>query len=84
MSRRLSPPLIIGAMISVLFVAAALISLVWTPYDVTAFDLDHRLQGPSAAHWLGLDHFGRDVTAMILLGARNALSVSLVAVRTLR
>lgn len=81
MSRsRLSPTLVVGAAISIAFVAAALISLVWTPYDVTAFDIDHRLQGPTAAHWLGLDHFGRDVASMILLGARNALSVSLVAV----
>lgn len=81
MSRsRLSATLIVGGAISVLFVVAALVSLVWTPYDVTAFDIGHRLQGPSAAHWLGLDHFGRDVASMILLGARNALSVSLVAV----
>lgn len=81
MSRsRLSPTLVVGAVISLAFVAAALISLVWTPYDVSAFDIDHRLQGPTAAHWLGLDHFGRDVASMILLGARNALAVSLVAV----
>lgn len=81
MSRsRLSATLIVGGVISVLFVVAALLSLVWTPYDVTAFGIGHRLQGPSAAHWLGLDHFGRDVASMILLGARNALSVSLVAV----
>lgn len=81
MSRsRLSTTLIVGGVISVLFVVAALLSLVWTPYDVTAFDIGHRLQGPSAAHWLGLDHFGRDIASMILLGARNALSVSLVAV----
>ncbi|WP_395445472.1 ABC transporter permease [Caulobacter sp. UC70_42] len=81
MSRsRLSATLIVGGVISVLFVVAALLSLVWTPYDVTAFDIGHRLQGPSAVHWLGLDHFGRDVASMILLGARNALSVSLVAV----
>jgi peptide/nickel transport system permease protein len=81
MSRpRLSPTLIVGGVISIAFIAAALLSLAWTPYDVAAFDIEHRLQGPSAAHWLGLDHFGRDVASMILLGARNALSVSLVAV----
>lgn len=81
MSRlRPSPTLVVGGAISAAVVAAALLSLVWTPYDVTAFDIGHRLQGPSAAHWLGLDHFGRDVASMILLGARNALSVSLVAV----
>ncbi|PIB90517.1 ABC transporter permease [Caulobacter sp. FWC2] len=81
MSRaRLSPTLMVGGVISIAFVAAALVSLVWTPYDAASFDIGHRLQSPTAAHWLGLDHFGRDVASMILLGARNALSVSLVAV----
>jgi len=81
MSRaRLSPALVVGAAISVVFVASALLSLVWTPYDVAAFDIGHRLEGPTAAHWLGRDHFGRDVASMTLLGAGNALAVSLVAV----
>jgi peptide/nickel transport system permease protein len=81
MSRpRFSLGLTAGGVIGALFVLAALVSWVWTPYDVTAFDIGARLQGPSAAHWLGLDHFGRDVASMILLGARNALLVSLVAV----
>ncbi len=75
-----SGSLMIGAVISGVFVIAALLSLVWTPYDVAALDIAHRLQGPSAAHWLGLDHFGRDTLSMILIGARNALAVSLVAV----
>lgn len=78
--RRLPASLMIGAVISALFVAAALLSLVWTPYDVAAFDIGRRLTGPSAAHWLGADHFGRDTLSMILVGARNALAVSLVAV----
>ena len=32
---------------------AALISLVWTPYDVTALSVTQRLKPPSAAHWFG-------------------------------
>ncbi|WP_165186508.1 ABC transporter permease [Caulobacter soli] len=79
MSRR-PVSLIVGATIAALFVLAALGSLAWTPYDVAAFDIAHRLQGPSAAHWLGTDHFGRDTLSMVLAGARNALAVSLVAV----
>lgn len=78
--RRPSPTLVLGGAISALFITLALLSFVWTPYAVTDFDIAHRLQGPSAAHWLGLDHFGRDVASLILLGARNALLVSLVAV----
>ena len=81
MSRARRPlALVVGGIITSGFIAAALLSRIWTPYDVAAFDIDHRLQGPSAAHWLGLDHFGRDVLSMILVGAGNALSVSLVAV----
>jgi len=79
-ARRRSVSLVLGAAISALFAAVALGSLFWTPHDVATFDIAHRLQGPSAAHWLGADHFGRDTLSMILVGARNALAVSLVAV----
>ena len=75
-----STSLAVGAVISTLFVLAALGSWVWTPQDVATFDIGHRLQGPSAAHLFGTDHFGRDTLSMILVGARNSLAVSLVAV----
>lgn len=74
-----SPGLILGALLTGLFVAAVLLSFVWTPYDVSTLDVAHRLQAPSAAHWFGTDHFGRDLASMILLGARNSLAVALVA-----
>ena len=67
-------------MLSAAFIGAALISLVWTPYDVTAIDIAGRLQPPSGRHLLGADHLGRDVLSMIMAGARNSLLVSLVAV----
>ena len=35
---------------------------------------------PSAAHWLGTDHFGRDVLSMLMVGARVSIAVALVAV----
>jgi len=79
-ARRRSASLVLGAAISVLFGVVALGSLFWTPHDVAVFDIAHRLEGPSTAHWLGADHFGRDTLSMILVGARNALAVSLVAV----
>lgn len=79
MTRRISPALILGGALSGLFVAVALISLIWTPYDVTALDVAARLRAPSAAHWFGTDHFGRDVLSMILVGARNSLAVAVLA-----
>jgi peptide/nickel transport system permease protein len=68
-----------GALVAV-FAVAALVSFVWTPYDVSALDIAAKLQPPSAAHWLGTDHFGRDVFAMIMIGARVSIAVALVAV----
>jgi peptide/nickel transport system permease protein len=70
----------IGAALAGVFALAALVSLVWTPYDVGRLDIAAKLQPPSAAHWLGTDHFGRDVWSMIMVGARVSIAVALVAV----
>ncbi len=72
--------LVLGAGLALAFVAAALVSFVWTPYDVETLDIAARLQPPSAAHWFGTDHFGRDVFSMIMVGARVSIAVALVAV----
>jgi ABC-type proline/glycine betaine transport system permease subunit len=58
----------------------AAISFFWTPYDVTRLVVADRMQPPSAEHWFGTDHFGRDVLSMIMVGARNSIAVALVAV----
>jgi peptide/nickel transport system permease protein len=60
--------------------AVAGLSFLWVPYDPAAMDIVHRLEGPSPAHWLGTDQFGRDVFSMILVGARISLAVGFVAV----
>lgn len=72
--------LVIGATITAIFVAAALISFVWTPYDFVAQNIPNKLKPPSAAHWFGTDHFGRDVFSMIMVGARTSIAVALIAV----
>jgi peptide/nickel transport system permease protein len=70
----------IGFVIASIIVAAAIISLAYTPYDPTAMDIRHRLKGPSRTHWLGTDHYGRDVFSRIMQGAVNSIIVGLVAV----
>jgi peptide/nickel transport system permease protein len=72
--------LVAGGVVVALVAAAALLSLLWTPYDVAALDIAAKLQPPSAAHWLGTDHFGRDVLSMLMVGARVSIAVALVAV----
>lgn len=69
-----------GAALAVLFAGMALLSLVWTPYEVTGVAIAERLQAPSLAHPLGTDHLGRDLLSMIMVGARTSLAVALVAV----
>ncbi len=70
----------LGAALSSLVVLAALLSFVWTPFDHAAMNIPEKLQTPNAVHWLGTDHFGRDIFSMIMVGARTSIAVALVAV----
>ncbi len=72
--------LVIGGLLAGTFLFAALLSFVWTPFDVTELDIAARLQKSSMEHWFGTDHFGRDLFSMIMVGARISLAVALVAV----
>ena len=76
----MSRNLILGAALSSLVVLAALISFVWTPYDSATLNIPDKLQPPNVQHWLGTDHFGRDIFSMIMVGARTSIAVALVAV----
>ena len=70
----------VGFAVTLLVAAMAVASFIWTPYDVTALAVAERLRPPSATHWFGTDHFGRDVLSMIMIGSRNSIAVALVAV----
>lgn len=72
--------MIIGIILAGLALLAALLSLIWTPYDVGQMAIADKLQPPSSAHWLGTDHFGRDILSMVMVGARTSIAVALVAV----
>jgi peptide/nickel transport system permease protein len=75
-----SASLLVGGTITLVFVAVAVVALFWTPYSPTEIAVAQRLQPPSAAHWFGTDHFGRDVLSMIMSGSHNSVLVALVAV----
>ncbi|MCD2173547.1 ABC transporter permease [Rhizobium sp. C4] len=70
----------LGFALTALFILAALVSFVWTPYDATALAVSEKLRAPSAVHWFGTDHFGRDIFSMIMVGARTSIAVAFVAV----
>lgn len=72
--------LVLGATLSSLVILAAIVSFIWTPYDHAAINITEKLQPPTTVHWLGTDHFGRDMLAMIMVGARTSIAVALIAV----
>lgn len=72
--------LIIGFALSAIFVLAALVSFLWTPFEHTAMNIPSKLQAPNSENWLGTDHFGRDILSMLMVGARTSIAVALVAV----
>ena len=74
------PSFVLGAILSLALLAAALLSLVWTPWSPYDMDLARKLQPPSTAHWLGTDVYGRDIVSLLLVGARSSILVGVVAV----
>jgi peptide/nickel transport system permease protein len=74
------PSLVIGLAATVIFLAVALLSLVWTPYPIEQIDIPRRFLGPSAAHWLGTDSLGRDMTSLVISGTWTSFLVAAVAV----
>lgn len=71
---------VIGFVLAIFFVLAALVSYMWTPYDVFKVDIANRLQTPSTLHWFGTNQYGRDIFSMVMVGARLSIAVAFVAV----
>jgi peptide/nickel transport system permease protein len=77
---RTTGSLIVGGALVALIVVAALVSLVWTPYDPALVRPDDALAGMSSHHLLGADQYGTDVLSQLMAGARTTLLVGVVAI----
>ncbi|MCH9852808.1 MAG: ABC transporter permease [Alphaproteobacteria bacterium] len=71
---------LIGLVIVVTFIVAALLANFIVPYDPIALNIPHRMQSPSWQHILGTDQLGRDTFSRMIMGGQVALKVALPAV----
>jgi peptide/nickel transport system permease protein len=64
---------VVGLIIVLFWVLAAIFAPVITTYDPNAEDAQAINQGPSARHWLGTDHKGRDLWSRVAYGGQIVL-----------
>jgi peptide/nickel transport system permease protein len=71
----------VGLVIVTILLLLAVLGPLLIPWDqATAQNLASRLQPPSSAHPLGLDHLGRDILARLVYGAGVSMLVGLLVV----
>lgn len=74
------PGLVISGLFLILVVVAAFFPNVLASGDPYTGDSSQALQSPSAAHWFGTDHLGRDLYTRVVHGTSLSLRTALVAV----
>lgn len=71
---------VIGATLFLFVVLLAVFADVITPYEPNVNNFRARLQPPSAEHWFGTDHFGRDILTRVIYGGRLSLTIGIAVV----
>lgn len=74
------PGLTVSALFLILVVIAAFIPGLLASGDPYTGQSSEALQGPSAAHWFGTDHLGRDLYTRLVHGTSLSLRTALIAV----
>ncbi|TAA52547.1 ABC transporter permease [Shinella sp. JR1-6] len=71
---------LIGILVVGLLLLVAVFGPLFAPYDPLKLDLMARLKGPSEAHLLGADEFGRDLLSRLVYGARTSAWIAFATV----
>ncbi|MEU8165122.1 ABC transporter permease [Micromonospora sp. NPDC049004] len=77
--RRWRPGLLAAGAYLILLVVAAAWPAVLAPGDPLAADPLRVFEAPSAAHWFGTDHLGRDMWTRVVHGAGHSLTIGVAA-----
>lgn len=70
------PLALVGAGLLVFVLLVGLLGPLIVPYDPIKMIAADRFQAPSAAHWFGTDHLGRDVFVRVASGALLSISAA--------
>ncbi len=73
------PQGVIGATILLTVVIAAIFAPWVASHDPAVISAAKRMQPPSAEHWFGTDHLGRDVYSRVIYGSRVSILAGVVA-----
>src|SRR5690625_7895773 len=71
---------LVGGFLILFFIVVALIGPYFTPYQPDTTDVVNKLQPPTADHWFGTDHHGRDIFSRIIHGMSITLYVGFFSV----
>src|ERR1700746_2205076 len=71
---------LVALLVIAIFVAAAVLAPLISPYDPQLQTWSAVRKAPSALHWLGTDDVGRDVLARVIFGARASLLAGVISV----
>ncbi|KHF39610.1 peptide ABC transporter permease [Halalkalibacter okhensis] len=66
---------VFGLVVLTIITIACVLAPYFAPHDPAYQDLRNRLGAPSAEHWLGTDHLGRDLFSRLLYGGQVSLYV---------
>lgn len=68
----------IGVIIMIIVVAGILAVPLFSPYNPNENNLTQVLQRPSAQHWFGTDHLGRDLLTRVAYGGMKSLMIAII------
>ncbi|SMF91937.1 peptide/nickel transport system permease protein [Paenibacillus uliginis N3/975] len=80
MNLRKNKAALLGGYFLFFVIVASIIGPFLTRYDPTIVDYSSKLLKPSADHWFGTDHNGRDIFTRIVHGMHLTLSVGFISV----
>jgi peptide/nickel transport system permease protein len=78
--KRTAANALVGGILIGIVVIAAIVGVVWTPYDPLKINFLARLHAPGGAFLLGTDEFGRDELSRLMAGASASVWISLLTV----